>query len=119
MPVVESLPWKSRPVAATAPATPTAAELLAEPPVPVQVNVKVLLAADNAALLAEPEVSWAPDHAPLAMQESALVDDQVRFDIPPLGTLSGMAVSATSGNGATVTVADALALPPAPEQLSV
>ena len=119
MPVVAALPKKFSPVSATAPATLTVAELLVEPPAPLHVNVNVLFTAYNTAVFAEPEVGCTPDHEPLAMQELAFVDDHVRDEIPPLATRVGLAVSSTCGNALTVTVTDALALPPVPEQLSV
>jgi hypothetical protein len=54
-----------------------------------------------------PLVACAPDHAPDAMQDVALVDDQVSVELLPLETELGLALSATEGAGAvTVTVAD-------------
>ena len=64
-----------------------------------------------------PEVALLPDHAPEAVQEVALVDDQVSVEDPPLATDVGFAVSDTVGTGNTVTVTEALALPPEPVQL--
>jgi hypothetical protein len=62
-----------------------------------------------------PEVALAPDQSPEAEQEVALVEDQVSVEDPPLVTVVGFAVSETVGDAAeTVTVADALALPPDP-----
>jgi hypothetical protein len=58
-----------------------------------------------------------PDHAPEAVHEVALVDDQVSVEDAPLATEVGFAVSDTVGRGNTVTVADALALPPEPVQV--
>jgi hypothetical protein len=50
----------------------------------------------------------------------ALVEDQVRVDVPPWATLDGLAVSETLGGAAeTVTVADCDAEPPAPVQVRV
>ncbi len=57
-----------------------------------------------------------PDHAPVARHEVALVDDHVSVEDPPLATDVGFAASDTVGAGATVTVADALAVPPVPVQ---
>ena len=53
-----------------------------------------------------PEVALAPDHAPVAAQEAALVEDQVRFEAPPLVTDVGLAASDTVG------VVDAGDVPP-------
>jgi hypothetical protein len=58
-----------------------------------------------------------PDHAPEAVHEVALVDDQLSVDDPPLATELGFAVSDTVGRGSTVTLAEALALPPEPVQV--
>jgi hypothetical protein len=73
-----------------------------------------------------PEVALVPDQPPEAVQEVALVEDQVSVEAPPLATEVGFAASDTVGTGGggadaavTVTVADALALPPAPVQVSV
>lgn len=121
MPVVEALPWKSNPEIAAPPLTVTTAELLAEPPAPVQLKVNVLLAAVSAPLLAEPEVARLPLHAPLAVHEVASLDDHVRVVVPPLATLVGLAVNVTRGAGApavTETVTDLETLPPLPWQLS-
>ncbi len=62
-----------------------------------------------------------PDQAPLAVQEVALLDDQVSVAALPLATVLGLAVKLTVavGFGLTVTVADCAALPPAPVQVSV
>lgn len=69
-----------------------------------------------------PDVALAPDQPPEAAQELALVEDQLSVDDPPLVTDVGFAASETVGTGGgggvpdTVTVADALALPPEPVQ---
>jgi hypothetical protein len=63
-----------------------------------------------------PEVALLPDQAPDAVQEVALVEDQVRVDDPPLVTDAGLAVRETLGANVTVTVVDALCVPPAPVQ---
>jgi hypothetical protein len=63
-----------------------------------------------------PEVAMAPNHAPEAEQEVAFVEDQVSVEDPPLATDVGFAASDTVGAGVTVTVADALAVPPDPVQ---
>jgi len=65
-----------------------------------------------------PEVALLPVHAPLAVQVVALVVDQVNVELLPLLTIIGLALMDTVGTGVTggctVTVATALALPPAP-----
>ena len=70
-------------------------------------------------MLCVPLVARLPLQAPLAVQLVALVEDHVSVEEPPLATLAGAAVSVTVGSGTTVTVVDALALPPGPEQVSV
>jgi hypothetical protein len=67
-----------------------------------------------------PEVAFVPDQSPEAVQEVAFVEDQVSVEAPPLATDVGFAVSETVGTGVppvTVTLADTLALPPAPVQV--
>ena len=60
----------------------------------------------------------APDQPPDAVQEVAFVEDQVSVEDAPFAIDVGFAVSDTVGpGGATVTVADALALPPEPVQV--
>jgi hypothetical protein len=67
-----------------------------------------------------PLTALAPDQAPDAVQELALVDDQVKVAPLPLATVLGLAAKVTVGAGAvTDTVADCAALPPLPVQLSV
>jgi hypothetical protein len=67
----------------------------------------------------EPPVAvFAPDHAPDAMQDVALVADQVSMELLPLATVLGPADKLTAGAGVvTETVADWVALPPLPVQL--
>ncbi len=68
----------------------------------------------------EPLVAKVPDQPPEAVQAVALVEDQVRVEVPPFVTLVGLALIVTVGAGAeTVTVADWAAEPPAPVQVSV
>ena len=70
-------------------------------------------------MLYVPLVAWLPDHVPAAAHEVALVEDQVKVEPLPLDTLVGFALIETVGGGvaATVTVADWLAVPPAPVQV--
>ena len=51
-------------------------------------------------------VGTAPDHPPEAVQEVALVVDQLKVELPPEATLAGLALKETVGGAATVTVAD-------------
>jgi hypothetical protein len=68
----------------------------------------------------EPLVATAPDQPPDAAQDVALVEDQVRVELPPLATLVGLALSETLGVGAdTETVTDCAAVPPGPVQVNV
>lgn len=68
----------------------------------------------------EPLVATDPLQAPDAVQEVALVEDHARFELAPLETLMGLAVSETVGGVAdTVTVADWAAEPPFPVQVRV
>ncbi len=102
-------------------ATVTVTDCCVVPPAPVQLKLNILLAAVSAPLLTVPEVARLPDHAPLAVQPVAPVEDQVSAELPPLATLVGFAPNVTVGatGAATETVADALPDPPAPSQVSV
>ena len=65
-----------------------------------------------------PEVALSPDQAPEAVQEVALVEDQVSIEDSPYATVVGVAASDTVGTGGnTGTVTVALAPPPAPVQV--
>jgi hypothetical protein len=67
-----------------------------------------------------PLVALLPVQPPEAVQEVALLEDQVSVDMPPLAMLLGLALSAIVGAFAlTETVADWVALPPDPAQLKV
>jgi hypothetical protein len=67
----------------------------------------------------DPFAGWLPDQVPEAVQEVALVDDQLNVDAVPLATVLGLAVKLTVGAGeVTETVADCVALPPLPVQVS-
>ena len=68
----------------------------------------------------EPLTALAPDHAPDAAQEVALVADQFNVELPPPATVLGLTASVTVGaEEVTVMVADCTALPPVPVQESV
>ena len=63
----------------------------------------------------DPVMALVPDQAPDAVHEVALLDDHVNVELPPLDTALGPALSMTVGAaGLTETVADCVALPPAP-----
>jgi hypothetical protein len=47
----------------------------------------------------EPFTAIAPDQAPEAVQDVALVDDHVSVELPPLETVLGFAVNVTVGAG--------------------
>ena len=67
-----------------------------------------------------PLVACVPAQAPLAVQEVALLEDQVSVALCPSVIEVGLTESVMVGVAAlTVNVAEAFALPPAPEQVSV
>lgn len=66
-----------------------------------------------------PLVVCAPDQAPEAVHEAALVDSQFNVELPPLTTELGVALNVrVGGAAATVTVIDCVAEPPSPVQVS-
>ena len=70
----------------------------------------------------EPLVPRVPVQPPEAVHEVALVELQLRVELPPNATVVGLALKLTVGAGdvVTVTVADwGALLPPAPVQVSV
>ncbi len=77
--------------------------------------------AANAPVDCVPDVAFAPDHAPLAEHELALVLDQLTVDEPPEGTVAGEALTETVGAGelAMVTLALRVIHPPSPHHKSV
>ncbi len=67
-----------------------------------------------------PVSALAPDQDPEAVQDVALVADQVSVELLPLATVLGLAARLMVGTGCvTETVADCAALPPVPVQVSV
>ncbi len=73
----------------------------------------------SAGVVNDPLSALAPDHAPVAMHEVALVLDQLRVVWPPELTVLGLALNVTLGAlPGTVTVTVWVALPPIPSQLS-
>jgi hypothetical protein len=68
----------------------------------------------------DPLAGLDPAHAPDAVQAVALVADQFSVELEPLVMLLGLATSVIVGaDEFTDTVADCVALPPDPEQVSV
>ena len=98
----------------------TVTDALALPLGPVQSRPKVLLLV-NAPVDSLPEVTLEPDHAPVAEQEVTFAEDQISTVGAPFGTSAGIAPSDTVGpdDPCTVTVTDALPLPPEPVQVIV
>jgi hypothetical protein len=76
----------------------TVADALAVPPNPVQARPKVLVLV-NVPVDSLPEFNLAPDQPPEAVQEVALVDDQVSVEDPQLAADLGFAASDTVGTG--------------------
>ena len=71
-------------------------------------------------MLCEPFTGLLPDQAPEAVQAVAWVADQLSEEALPLATVLGLAVKVTVGaDVVTETVADCVALPPVPVQVSV
>lgn len=67
-----------------------------------------------------PATAFVPDQAPEATHEVALVEDHVSVALPPLFIALGPTLKVTVGAAAlTETVADCVALPPLPVQVSV
>jgi hypothetical protein len=99
--------------------TDTVVDCEALAPAPVQVIVYVVFAV-RAPVDAEPLTGSLPAQPPEAVQAVALVEDQLRVELPPLATVLGLALSVTVAAGAalTVTVAVCTALPPGPVQVS-
>ncbi len=100
----------------------TVVDELTDPPEPEQVNVKVV-SVDSGPTLSLPAVCFDPDQPLLAWQLDALVDDQFRTVESPASMTASAALRTTIGKGGggplTVTVTDAVSLPPLPEQASV
>jgi hypothetical protein len=69
----------------------------------------------------DPVMALAPDHAPPAVHEVALLDDHVRVDELPRAIVLGLALKLTVAVGfaLTVTVAVCAAEPPVPLQVRV
>jgi len=85
------------------------------------------VSAERAPVPRVPLTASVPDHAPDAVHAVAPVEVQVSVALPPLGTMLGSTLIVTvgavgpGGGGAvlTVTVADWVVLPPAPEHVNI
>jgi hypothetical protein len=94
--------------------TVTMADCDAVPPAPRQVSAKFAVDV-SVEVLREPLVASAPFQAPDAVQEVALVADQLKIESAPFLTVLGLADKVTAGAGAvTETVVDCVVLPPEP-----
>ena len=91
----------------------------ADPPAPVQVSAYVVVVAGVTASV--PLTALLPVHPLDAVHDVALVDDQVSVEVAPAMIDVGEAAMVTVGAGAGVTdtVADEVAVPPAPVHASV
>ena len=73
----------------------------------------------SALVVEDPLVARDPSQPPEAVQEVALVEDQVSVVLAPVCTVLGLAARFTVGIAlVTDTVAECVALPPAPVQVS-
>ena len=99
-------------------ATVTVAVWLTDPLGPVQVSVKLVVAATGADA-SVPLVALGPFHPPEATQLVAFVELQLSVELLPAATAAGFAVSVTVvPGGATVMSTVLVVLPPAPEHVS-
>jgi hypothetical protein len=106
-------------VGAAAACTVTVVDCEAEPPLPEQVSVYLVVAV-RALVVCDPVVAMEPAQPPEAVHEVALVEDQVSDEVAPLLTVAGFAAIVTVGAALfTDTVADWTALPPLPAQVRV
>src|SRR5262245_28449774 len=97
MRLTKPLPGQRRPYVGSAVAwTVTVSESRAVPSGPVQFRVNVVVAT-NGPVPAEPDVGCVPLHPPPAMQDVALVDDQLSTAELPLVNAVGLTLSETVG----------------------
>ena len=93
--------------------TVTVTDALAEPLVPVQLNVKVVVPVAIGVTTCVPLVASLPLQAPPAVQAVSSVEDQVRVEDCPSVMVVGLAVSVTPGAArAAVKIAPTRLLPP-------
>jgi hypothetical protein len=99
--------------------TEIVADCAALPPGPVQLSVYVALAF-SAPVDWVPCTDFVPDQAPEAVQEVAFVAAQFNVELLPLVMALGPTLKVTVGAGDLIeTVADWVAVPPVPVQISV
>jgi hypothetical protein len=101
--------------------TVTVADPVPVPPAPVHANTNEVDCV-RVGVTKVPDVGRLPDQPPDAVQLVALVEDQLRVEVPPLATVVGFAVIVTvgtSGVALTATVAVRPVVPPGPLQFSV
>ena len=100
--------------------TETVTDCDAVPPAPVQVRVYRVVAVNAGVDTEPPPTDFAPLQPPDAVQEVALVEDQVSVEAAPFATVVGFALKLTVGAGCvTVTLADCAPVPPGPMQVKV
>lgn len=103
---LETLVGLAERVIVGAAATDTVTDCVAEPPLPVQVRVYLVVEV-MAELACDPLGASLPLQPPEALQEVALLADQESVEVAPLETVVGLALRVTVGAGAfTETVAD-------------
>jgi hypothetical protein len=100
-------------------ATVTVTDCDAEPPGPSQVKVNCVVALKST-VACDPLVGSLPLHPPDAVQVVEFDAAHVKVDVLPSSTVVGLADSVIAGAGpVTETVADCIAVPPGPSQVSV
>jgi hypothetical protein len=87
-------------VAAAALTTVTVVDAAADPPVPLQVRVNVLLPAVPNTVVRLPALTWVPLQAPLATQDDVLVVDHVRVTLAPAVAFADDEINVTVGAAA-------------------
>jgi hypothetical protein len=85
--------------------TVTVVAAVADPPVPLQLSVKVLLPAVCSVCVTLPALVWVPLQAPLAVQDEALVLDHVKVTGAPAVSVAEEELNVTVGAAAVVVTA--------------
>ena len=81
--------------------------------------MKLILPTAEIVTVSDPDVALAPDQAPDAEQEDALVDDQVNVESEPTRTEVGLAEKLTVGAGTLGVVGVESPPPPPPPQEAI